>query len=232
MEAISLRSEGDLEGSAMLALHRASACAAPRPAVAKGGERAVSDRSIRLLAPPADLAARIPHAIARRRSARAYGGAPVPLAKLGHALDYAFAHLATRDAGLLRAHLVATRVEGLDAGVYEVEGAGEALLPLALGDCAARLRDVTLGQEIAERCAAVLFLSAPAGAACALWGDRAYRYLHLEAGVLGERLQLAATALDLAACGIAGFFDDPAASLIGIPPDDFLLYLITIGSGS
>lgn len=230
LEAAVLRQEADLEGSAALALHRASSCAAPGPVRAVGGPRPISDRSIRLASPPADLPAKIPRAIANRRSARDYRGTPVPLDKLGPALGFAFARLETRDAGLLRAHLVATRVDGLDPGVYEVEGDGEALLPLALGENASRLRRLALGQEIAERCAAVLFLSAPAEEACALHGDRAYRYLHLEAGVLGERFQLAATALELAACGIAGFLDDEAAALIGIPPEDWVLYLVTLGS--
>ena len=42
-------------------------------------------------------------------------------------------------------------------------------------------------------------LTAPSDAALALYGERAYRYLHLEAGVAGERFQLAATGMGLAA---------------------------------
>ena len=227
--AIHLDGEALLKESATGALHRASSCSEPRPVAEAGGAPPVSDRSIRLPPSPKDVAAGVSHAIANRRSARGYKGKAISAEELGGALRFAFGGFATRNAGLLRAHLVAHRVKTLDAGVYEVEGAGEALLPLALGDTRERVRHVSLGQEIAERCAAVLFLSAPAKGACSLYGDRAYRYLHMEAGAIGERFQLAATALGLSACGIAGFFDDQAAALIGIPAEDFVLYLVTIG---
>ena len=65
-----------------------------------------------------------------------------------------------------------------------------------------------------------------------LCGDRAYRYLHLEAGAVGERLQLAAVAQGLAACGIGGFFDDDTSKLIDVSPNDLILYPITLGQGA
>ena len=88
---------------------------------------------------------------------------------------------------------------------------------------------IGLGQEIARACAALLLLTASAADSIQLWGDRAYRHLHLEAGMLGERFQLGAAALGLGACGIGGFLDDEAAEAVGIDPDDFVLYLVTIG---
>ena len=63
----------------------------------------------------------------------------------------------------------------------------------------------------------------------ARWGDRAYRYLHLDAGHLGQRLNLAAIYLRLGVSGIAGFFDDHVNDVLGIPPDEAVLYITTIG---
>ena len=136
---------------------------------------------------------------------------------------------ATRRAGLLRAHVLASEVEGLDAGLYLVEGAGEALLPEGVGEYRDRLAHCSLGQEIALRCAAALVFTAPANVAVDRFGDRAYRYLHLDAGAAGQRFQLAATALGVQACGIGGFFDDATADLVGIPAGDWVLYLGTMG---
>jgi nitroreductase len=42
----------------------------------------------------------------------------------------------------------------------------------------------------------------------ALYGERGYRYAHVEAGALGQRLYVAAEALGLRATGIGAFFDD------------------------
>ncbi len=229
-----LKQEADLPESATVRLHRASA--APEQALADDATRVeprVSDRSIPLES-PSGLDQRMPHAILTRRSARSYSGAPIALAALGRALGFAFGRaerrairFGTRDAGLLRAHLLAFGVNGLDPGLYAVEGAGEALLPISLGDFREEFFRLSLGQEIAHTCAAALVLWAPAEESMGLYGDRAYRYLHLEAGSIGERFQLAAGAQGVIACGIVV---EEAAKLIDIPPSDLILYPVTIGT--
>jgi SagB-type dehydrogenase family enzyme len=60
-------------------------------------------------------------------------------------------------------------------------------------------------------------------------GDRAYRYLHMDAGHLGQRLNLAAIHLGLGVSGIGGFFDDQVNEVLGIPTDEAVLYITTLG---
>jgi SagB-type dehydrogenase family enzyme len=235
LQAATLKEESDLAKSATVTLHRASSCWESLPsAKTKHKEVQVSERSIPLKAPKAlDL----PRVILRRRSARSYTGASIPLDALGRALGYSLGRaagaravpLATRNAGLLNCHVVVLDVDGLDPGLYAVEGAGEALLPLAMGSFNERLFHLSLGQEIAQRSAAVVVYTAPAEESIAAFGDRAYRYLHLEAGMAGQRLQLAAQSHGLGACGIGGFFDDEAATLVDCKANDFVLYLVTVG---
>jgi nitroreductase len=45
---------------------------------------------------------------------------------------------------------------------------------------------------------------------------RGYRHAFLEAGMVGERLYLQATALGLNACGVGAFYDDEAAVLVAL----------------
>ncbi|MEM6436873.1 MAG: nitroreductase family protein, partial [Cyanobacteria bacterium P01_D01_bin.115] len=66
-------------------------------------------------------------------------------------------------------------------------------------------------------------------AAIAHYGDRAYRYLHLDAGHLGQRINLAAIRLGLGVSGIGGFFDDQVNDVLGIPEDEAVLYITTLG---
>ena len=86
-----------------------------------------------------------------------------------------------------------------------------------------------LGQNLGRDAGALIFHTADLGQAVARYGDRAYRYLHLDAGHLGQRLNLAAIQLGLGVSGIAGFFDDQVNEVLGIPDDEAVLYITTLG---
>lgn len=228
LHSAKLDDKARMPDSASVALHRATECGAAEPVPPAEPHDLPADAETL----PAEMpfAHSIPHALLHRRSARGYAGGAIGVDALAGALRYAFGSpTATRADGLLRAWVAALQVDGLAPGVYGIAGAGEALTPGVPGNVADRLLHLSLGQEIAYHSAAVLIFAAPAAAALDRYGDRAYRYLHLEAGVIGERFQLAAGAMELGACGIAGFFDDEAAELVGIESDDWVLYLVTIG---
>jgi nitroreductase len=54
----------------------------------------------------------------------------------------------------------------------------------------------------------------------------------LDAGHLGQRLNLAAIYLGLGVSGIGGFFDDQVNDVLGIPADEAVIYITTIGKPS
>ena len=233
LSSTTILSEADLDASLQVALHRASGCGEQCAAPTAPNARPLPSDAVPLN-PPAGIDDKIPHAIVQRRSARGYTGETMSSDDLGQAIGFAFGRnggprYVTREVGMLNAHLIVHDVAGFEPGIYRVEGRGEALRRLYAGDFRDRIHAASLGQELARGSAAVLVLSAPAGDSVELWGDRAYRHLHLEAGLLGERLQLAASALELGACGIGGFFDDDTAALAGLTADDFVLYLVTFG---
>ena len=91
------------------------------------------------------------------------------------------------------------------------------------------LHHLCLGQAIGRDASAVVIHTANLTRAVERYGDRAYRYLHMDAGHLGQRLNLAATCLKLGVSGIAGFFDDQVNDVLGIPTDEAVLYLTTVG---
>ncbi len=238
-EGMEIPSEPALAESASIALHRVSACLPDGKTHEVPANGRVSDLSFPL-AFGGGAENNIPRMIATRRSARRYAEGSIGLGAIGNLLGFAFgrgdelgagrpARFATREGALLDAHLLAFDIEGLDPGHYAIEGAGEALLSLALGDFREKMFRVALGQEIARACAAVLAFTAPAEKAIRAFGDRVYRYLHIEAGHIGERFQLAAQGQRLGACGIGGFLDDEAADLLQIDRNDFVVYFVTLG---
>jgi len=86
-----------------------------------------------------------------------------------------------------------------------------------------------LGQDLGRDAGAVVFHTADLKKAVKKEGDRAYRYLHMDAGHLGQRLNLAAIRLGLGVSGIGGFFDDQVNEVLGIPTDEAVLYITTLG---
>jgi SagB-type dehydrogenase family enzyme len=61
------------------------------------------------------------------------------------------------------------------------------------------------------------------------YGERAERYVELEAGHAAQNLLLQAVALGLGAVPIGAFYDDQVQAALGLPPDHRPLYLIPVG---
>ena len=62
------------------------------------------------------------------------------------------------------------------------------------------------------------------------WGARGYRYAMLNAGRMGQRLYISATAMGLGCCGIGALYDGEAAALLGLNEASVLLYLVAVGA--
>lgn len=178
--------------------------------------------------------------IAERRSTRAFSGESLSRSELAQLMDFSYRpDTATEPAlrtelrlfvpELLETFVVVNAVEGLDPGCYHYDAAARMLRQIRFTELRKEARFLALGQDLASDAGAVVIHTADLPKAVAAYGDRAYRYLHLDAGQLGERLNVSAVRLGLGASGIGGFFDDQVNDLLGIPPAEAVLYLTTLG---
>jgi SagB-type dehydrogenase family enzyme len=177
----------------------------------------------------------------KRRSTRAYTGADLTLAELQALIsftyqpgDYADQGLADPDycdLNLVETFIAVSGVSGLEAGCYHYAPQTQELRQVRFKNLRRELHFLCLGQDLGRDAAAVVFHTANLGTAIGAYGDRAYRYLHLDAGHLGQRLNLAAIRLGLGVSGIAGFFDDQVNEVLGIPEEAAVLYITTLGRG-
>jgi SagB-type dehydrogenase family enzyme len=178
--------------------------------------------------------------ILKRRSTRRYSGAALALGELKALLDFTYQpqHYVSQgfdgdpdyfDLGLLQTFIAVSGVEGLDEGCYYYAPCSQELRQVRFKNFRRELHYLCLGQDLGRDAAAVLFHTADLKAAIAKYGDRVYRYLHLDAGHLGQRLNLAAVRLGLGASGIGGFFDDQVNEVLGIPVDEAVIYITTLG---
>lgn len=245
--AIGTLSSPPPEGRRLHALHEATKIAlAARPeghaevAAPTPTERFRLSAGETLDAPPIDWQGALGDAIVLRRSTRAYTGDPLERSELAALLDFTYrpdlspdprvaADPGYFDLSLLETYLAVHDVTGLEPGCYHYNSARRELRQVRFKSLRDEVQFLCLGQELGGRASAVVFHTTDLSRAIARYGDRAYRYLHLDAGHLGERLNVAAIRLGLGASGIGGFFDDHVNELLGIPESQAVVYITTLG---
>ncbi|MGE4601415.1 MAG: SagB/ThcOx family dehydrogenase [Planctomycetota bacterium] len=230
----------DLDADCILSLHATSSIVRdspvtrpPDPPVCAGAEP--DDEVISLDETLSNLSREFQGIIVRRRSTRQFSGAKVDRQDIARVLDFShrFAspgpvrYLSARSA--LEVHLVCHRVGGLDSGIWRYIPDEHELRLVRSGDFRRPVQEACLGQELAGDAACLVIYSADLPAAVEVWGDRAYRYLHLDAGFLGQQLNLACIHQRLGVSGIAGFFDDDWNKILDLTSDQAITYITVIG---
>ena len=120
-------------------------------------------------------------------------------------------------ADFIQLYLYAHRVAGLERGVYRFWPESAELEQVQRGDQRVAAAGLSLGQDLAgNACVAFSMFGDLERAACA-HGDRGYRYVHFEAGAIGQRLYLAAEAVGLGATGIGAFYDEEVHRYLRLP---------------
>lgn len=216
----------------------------PPPAVEIEWDR--TKTPIRLPA-PAEIrlgALSVREAIDQRRSLRDYATAPLSLEELSYLLwctqgvqQVTGGSLTMRtvpSAGArhaLETLLCVNNVAGLRPGLYRFLALDHALAAENLEPgFAERLVEACLGQEFVKSCAATFVWIADAYRMTYRYGERGYRYLHLDAGHVCQNLYLAAEAIGCGACAIAAFEDDDVNRVLGLDGErQFAIYLGTVG---
>ncbi len=178
--------------------------------------------------------------ILKRRSTRAYSGGDLTFDELKALLNFTYQPHDYIDQGfdispdyfdlnLIETFIAVSGVNGLESGCYYYAPKAQELRQIRFKNFRRELHFLCLGQDLGRDAAAVLFHTADLKAAITQYGDRVYRYLHMDAGHLGQRINLAAVHLGLGVSGIGGFFDDQVNEVLGIPTDEAVLYVTTLG---
>jgi SagB-type dehydrogenase family enzyme len=111
-------------------------------------------------------------------------------------------------AGLVKPFWVLHDVGGMDGGVWYYDAAADRWALVRRGDYRMETLYLCLEQQAAGNASAVCFMVADLRALMNAAGPDAYRLAHLEAGVVAQRIHLAAAAMDLACAGAGAFYDD------------------------
>lgn len=180
--------------------------------------------------------------LAGRRSRRKYSTREMPFEKLAALLWAAngitgkagsFEFRTTPSAGALypvETYFVANRVENLEPGVYHHDPHNWRLDVIREGYSGDTAAGAALGQGMCERAAAVFIWTAIPARSKWKYRERAYRYIYLDAGHIGENVHLAAEALGMGCCMIGAFFDQELNSLLGVDGEkETAIYMAAAG---
>ena len=183
--------------------------------------------------------------IERRRSLREYANDPLTLDELSALLwwtqgvqkvipESQVTLRTVPSAGARHAfetYLLVNRVQGLESGLYYFHAATHGLIPVSTeAGLADRLEAACLGQaSIAASAVTFIWVAIPYRMTWR-YGERSYRYLHLDAGHVCQNLHLGAEAIGAGACAIGAFSDEAVNDFLSLDGEDaFAIYLAAVG---
>ncbi len=128
-------------------------------------------------------------------------------------------------------YLLVNNVTGLSPGLYRFIATRHSLVRLS-GEKqpADRVVHACFGQDFVRKGAVTFIWTAVAYRMTWRYGERGYRYIHLDAGHVCQNLYLSALSIGCGACAIAAFDDDEMNSILEIDgKGHFTVYLCTVG---
>lgn len=128
-------------------------------------------------------------------------------------------------------YLLLNKVRGLKPGIYKYVALEHKLLAVNLESGLTDKVVKATGNQLFVGHSAVTFIwTADVCRMTWRYGERGYRYIHLDAGHVCQNLYLAAQSVASGVCAIAAFDDDTFNGLLGLDGDhQFVLYLATVG---
>ena len=199
--------------------------------------------------PPAGLVVQLPlsdaemprdpieQVILRRGSSRQFARTPISLAQLSTMLDRATRgvpadFLNPFGSQLNHLYLIVHAVEGLESGAYVFHRDRRVLECLKQGNFRDQAGYLGLEQQLPADAAVDIFFLADLRPIFDRFGNRGYRAVQLEAGILGGKLYLAAYAQRLGATGLTFYDDDVTRFFSPHAEGKSAIFLVAVGNSA
>jgi len=179
----------------------------------------------------------IEQVILRRGSSRQFARTPISLTQLSTMLDRATRGIPADflnpfGSQLNRLYLIVHAVEGLESGAYVFHRDRKVLECLKRGNFRDEAGYLGLEQQLPADAAVDIFFLADLRPILDRFGNRGYRAVQLEAGILGGKLYLAAYAQRLGATGLT-FYDDEVTRFFSPHAErKSAIFLIAVGKSA
>jgi len=199
-------------------------------------------KKIRLPAPEPVESVLLDEVLKKRRSVRRFSKKPITKRQLSYLL-WASSGVQRRERGYefrtapsagalypIETYIVVNRVEDLARGVYHYSVKSHLLEELKLGDFGKDVALAALEQRICSESAVVFIWTAIFARSKWKYKQRAYRYIYLDAGHIGQNLALSATSLGLGSCQVGAFYDDEMNKIVNVDGvEESVIYMSVVG---
>jgi SagB-type dehydrogenase family enzyme len=128
-------------------------------------------------------------------------------------------------------YLIVNRVNGLKPGLYQFLATKHKLLTLDLDETLVdKFSSANWSSEMLSKCAVIFIWIAISNRMTYRYGNRGFRYLHLDAGHVCQNLYLATEVIECGSCAVGGFYDDDVNALLNLDGEEkFVIYMATVG---
>ena len=128
-------------------------------------------------------------------------------------------------------YLIINRVNGLKPGLYRFLATKHKLLVLDLDETLVdKFSAANWSSEMLSNSAVIFIWVAISDRMTYKYGNRGFRYLHLDAGHVCQNLYLASEAIECGSCAVGGFYDDAVNALLNLDGEEkFVIYMGTVG---
>ncbi|MFH2011594.1 MAG: SagB/ThcOx family dehydrogenase [Pseudomonadota bacterium] len=180
--------------------------------------------------------------LARRRSFRDFVGNPMSASELSQLLWAAqgitfntgmYQLRSSPSAGALypiETYIIVNNINSIDKGIYHYNIKKHSLELLQKGTFGQQVARAGLEQDILALASVVFVFTAVTSRSKWKYRQRAYRYIYLDAGHIGENIALAAEGLNLGCCSVGAFFDEEVNGLLMVDgKEETVTYLIAVG---
>ncbi len=183
-------------------------------------------------------------AIVERVSVRQYSDEPLSIEDLAYLLwvTQGVKYVSGRPATLrtvpsagsrhpFETYLLVNNVTGLEPGLYRYAALSHKLVAVKRSrELRDSVTEALYGQAMVRHSAVTFLWVAVAYRSIWRYGERAYRYMHLDAGHICQNLYLGVQAVNAGCCGIAAYHDDMINSICGLDGEDrFVIYAASVG---
>ncbi|MDI6796887.1 MAG: SagB/ThcOx family dehydrogenase [Desulfatibacillaceae bacterium] len=127
-------------------------------------------------------------------------------------------------------YLAVSRVNEIEPGIYHYNVKEHSLEQLGQGDFGRAVAAAALDQRMCLSSAVTFIFSAIFQRSKWKYRQRAFRYIYLDAGHMGQNLALAAAGMGLGTCAIGAIYDDEANAILDLDgKEESVIYMTVCG---